>query len=85
MQGHACHICGEIEPPKSADHQPAAAFDSNDLERCSLPLCSGHNQAQSRAVNKALQILRNHGIYNPDLPGAWEDAHGIGKVVMGLS
>ena len=72
MQGHPCHYCGEAESSKSADHHPPAAVGPVNAERCFFPLCTAHNGDQGRAVNKLLQIARNHGLHNPEWEGAWE-------------
>ncbi len=72
MQNHPCHLCGDDVAQKTPDHQPAAAFDPHDAPRCLMSACTAHNPLQAGAVVKALRILRNHGVHNPDVQGAYD-------------
>ncbi|MET8080253.1 polymorphic toxin-type HINT domain-containing protein [Streptomyces sp. NPDC005303] len=66
-----CHTCGESDPSLTyvGDHQPSTALASPGGEQDLYPHCPACSLEQSTAVQKALQILRNHGYHDPKWPG----------------
>ncbi|MER7371367.1 polymorphic toxin-type HINT domain-containing protein [Streptomyces lanatus] len=71
MQGQKCHSCGESPEGETmvGDHQPASALSAPRTPRLLYPQCPACSGMQSRAVQVAQRIMRNHGWYNPDTPG----------------
>ncbi|MET9966767.1 polymorphic toxin-type HINT domain-containing protein [Streptomyces sp. NPDC006356] len=71
MQGQKCHSCGESPEGETmvGDHQPASALSAPRTPRLLYPQCPACSGKQSRAVQVAQRIMRNHGWYNPDTPG----------------
>jgi hypothetical protein len=75
MQGLPCHTCGELNQNVTmvGDHQPPSGLSPIGGEQNPYPQCPGTCSAgQGTAVQRAQQILRNHGVYNPNAPGAYE-------------
>jgi hypothetical protein len=71
MQGLPCHTCGETAPRMIGDHQVATGLNPTGQAQDLYSQCSVCSADQSRAVLRGQQILRNHGIYNPNAPGAY--------------
>ncbi|WP_328414504.1 HINT domain-containing protein [Micromonospora sp. NBC_00389] len=75
MQGLPCHTCGAVNPNVTmvGDHQPPSGLSPIGGQQRLFPQCPGTCSAgQATAVQRGQQILRNHGIYNPNAPGAYE-------------
>ncbi|MEV6964413.1 polymorphic toxin-type HINT domain-containing protein [Hamadaea sp. NPDC051192] len=75
MQGLPCHTCGEVNPNVTmvGDHQPPSGLSPIGGPQDLYPQCPGTCIAgQGTAVQRAQQILRNHGVYNPNALGAYE-------------
>jgi RHS repeat-associated protein len=81
LQGLPCHTCGRVDPDITmvGDHQPPSGLSPIGGEQRLYPQCPGTmceggvgSSGQATAVRKGQQILRNHGIYNPNAPGAYE-------------
>jgi len=75
MQGLPCHTCGEVNPNITmvGDHQPPSGLSPIGGQQRLYPQCPGTCSAgQGTAVQRAQRILREHGIYNPNAPGAYE-------------
>jgi hypothetical protein len=66
------HTCDFEGPGMTGDHQPSSGFGPPNTPRNLFPQCPTCVRIQTRAVLIGQQILRNHGWYNPNAPGAYE-------------
>ncbi|RAO32235.1 hypothetical protein PSN13_03927 [Micromonospora saelicesensis] len=74
MQGLPCHSCGATGSRNVGDHQPPTGLSVPGGSQRLYPQCQDKcsTGVQSGAVQKSQQMLRNHGIYNPNAPGAYQ-------------
>ena len=81
MQGQPCHLCGAVNPDITmvGDHQPPTGLSPIGGAQSLYPSCPDGlcgagigSSGQGTVVLKAQQILRNHLVYDPNGPDAYQ-------------